>query len=77
MMKHSVRHQEQVYDDQTTGEIVKTARQILRIKIAGKRVFGHDSNIKENSSSEKENSEKEFKILELEFKKYASFCEAG
>ena len=34
LMKHSVRYQEQVYNDQSTNKIVKPAREILRTKIA-------------------------------------------
>jgi hypothetical protein len=40
LTKHSVRYQEQVYNDQTTDEIVKLAREVLHTKIAAD-VFGH------------------------------------
>ena len=61
LMKHSVRYQEQVYNDQSTNEIVKPAREILRTKIAS-NVFDNDFDNKESSSSEEddESSGEEF-----------------
>ena len=60
-MKHSVRYQEQVYNDQSTDEIVKPAREILRTKIATD-VFGHDFDSKEicGSEDDDESSDEEF-----------------
>ena len=62
-MKHSVRYQENVYD-QSTDEIVKPAREILRTTIAT-NVFGDDLDNKEGSGEEFELTPKQGDIVAL------------
>ena len=63
LMKHSVRYQETVYNDQTNAEKVKPAREFIRKKIAAS-IFGHDSDSEQGGEqdSSEENSDGEFDL---------------
>ncbi len=69
LMKHSVRYQESVYNDQTSDERTKAARQVIREKIA-QNVFGDIGDIsncsdRQNSPTNTSDSEDDFELLPM------------
>ena len=57
LMRHSIRYQELVYNDQTFGEKTKAGRNLLRDKIAT-NVFGaHNEFVSENAESADDSSD--------------------
>ena len=64
LMKHSVRYQESVYNDQSNDEKVKPARLVIRKKIA-QDVFGNVSDVdseNSNSSNDENSGDDEFEL---------------